>query len=145
MIRISDRCSLLFVLSAAAGFIAGPAAIGAPLPSLSAEQPFLDENRAAMDRMMTAMAITPSGDADVDFAAMMIPHHQGAIEMAQAELLHGHNEHLRRIAQEIIIDQQQEITAMRLALGQALPPSAPAPDQPKPQTMRMMNMRERTP
>jgi Domain of unknown function (DUF305) len=59
----------------------------------------------------------------------MIPHHQGAIDMAQAELRYGHNEQLRRIAQEIIVEQQQEIIAMRLALGQPLPPSAPAPDQ----------------
>jgi len=50
--------------------------------------------------------------------------------MAQAELRHGHNEQLRRIAQEIIVDQQQEIAAMRLALGQPLPPSVAAPDQP---------------
>jgi hypothetical protein len=76
------------------------------------------------------MQIKPSGDADQDFAAMMIPHHRGAMEMAQAELRHGHNEQLRRIAQEIIVDQQQEIAAMRLALGQPLPPSAAAPDQP---------------
>ena len=65
-----------------------------------------------------------------DFAAMMIPHHQGAIDMAVAELRHGHNERLKRIAQEIIVDQQQEIAAMRLALGQKLPPSAPAPTMP---------------
>ena len=53
---------------------------------------------------------------------MMIPHHQGAIDMAQAELRYGKNEQLRRIAQEIIVEQQQEIAAMRLALGQPLPP-----------------------
>jgi uncharacterized protein (DUF305 family) len=51
--------------------------------------------------------------------------------MAQAELRHGANEQLRRIAQEIIVDQQQEITAMRLALGDPLPASAPAPTQAK--------------
>jgi len=50
--------------------------------------------------------------------------------MAIAELRYGRNEQLRRIAQEIIVDQQQEIAAMRLALGQPLPPSAPAPTQP---------------
>jgi uncharacterized protein (DUF305 family) len=82
-----------------------------------------------MNKMMAAMAIKPSGDVDRDFAAMMIPHHQGAIEMAQAELRHGRNEQLRRIAQEIIVDQQQEIAAMHLALDQPLPPSAPAPTQ----------------
>jgi hypothetical protein len=94
------------------------------------EARFLSENVGAMTRMMTGMEIKPSGDVDQDFAAMMIPHHQGAMDMAQAELRHGHNEQLRRIAQEIIVDQQQEIAAMRLALGQPLPPSAAAPDQP---------------
>jgi hypothetical protein len=94
------------------------------------EAQFLSENVGAMTRMMTGMEIKPSGNVDQDFAAMMIPHHQGAMDMAQAELRHGHNEQLRRIAQEIIVDQQQEIAAMRLALGQPLPPSLAAPDQP---------------
>ncbi len=93
------------------------------------ERPFLAGNQLAMDRMMAGMAITPSGDADRDFAEMMIPHHQGAIDMAVLELRHGRNEQLRRIAQEIIVDQQQEIAAMRLALGQPLPRSEPAPTQ----------------
>src|SRR5258708_35065582 len=83
-----------------------------------------------MTRMMTGMEIKPSGDVDQDFAALMIPHHQGAMDMAQAELRHGRNEQLRRIAQEIIVDQHQEIAAMRLALAQPLPPSVAAPDQP---------------
>jgi hypothetical protein len=94
------------------------------------EARFLSENVRAMSSMMAGMEIKPSGDVDQDFAAMMIPHHQGAMAMAQAELRHGHNELLRRIAQEIIVDQQQEIAAMRLALGQPLPPSVAAPDQP---------------
>lgn len=46
------------------------------------------------------MLIKPSGDIDRDFTVMTIPHHQGAIDMAQAELRDGHNEQLRRIAQE---------------------------------------------
>jgi hypothetical protein len=99
------------------------------------EAPFLAENAAAMEKMMNDMAMKPTGDIDADFAAMMIPHHQGAIDMALAELRYGKNEQLRRIAQEIVVEQQQEIVAMRLALGQPLPPSAPAqtqatPDQP---------------
>jgi len=93
------------------------------------EAPFLAENAAAMDKMMAGMNITPTGDADADFAAMMIPHHQGAIDMALAEVRHGKNEQLRRIAQEIVVEQQQEIVAMRLALRQPLPPSAPAQTQ----------------
>lgn len=86
----------------------------------SDEAPFLAENNAAMERMMAAMAIKPTGDVDADFVAMMIPHHQGAIDMALAQLRYGRNEQLRRIAQEIIVTQQQEIAAMRLALGQPL-------------------------
>jgi hypothetical protein len=87
------------------------------------EASFLSENVGAMTRMMVGMEIKPSGDVDQDFAAMMI-------DMAQAELRHGHNEQLRRIAQGIIVEQQQEIAAMRLALGQPLPPSVAAPNQP---------------
>jgi hypothetical protein len=114
--------SVALLGAVAAAFAASPAAS-------SPEAPFLAENRAAMDKMMAGMEVRPSGDIDYDFAAMMIPHHQGAIEMAQAELRFGHNDQLRRIAQEIIVEQQQEIAAMRLALGQPLPPSVAVPDQ----------------
>jgi uncharacterized cupredoxin-like copper-binding protein len=95
----------------------------------SAEMPFLTDNVSAMTKMMVEMGINPSGDVDHDFVAMMVPHHQGAIEMAQAELRYGNNETLRRMAQEIIVTQQQEIGAMRLAVGQPLPPSAPSLNQ----------------
>jgi uncharacterized protein (DUF305 family) len=93
------------------------------------EKPYLTEVNAAMERMMAGMMVAPSGNVDADFVTMMLPHHQGAIEMAVAELRYGKNEQLKRIAQEIIVDQQQEIAAMRLALGQPLPPSAPVPTQ----------------
>jgi uncharacterized protein (DUF305 family) len=101
----------------------------------SAEAPYLAENVSAMTKMMIDMGIRPSGDVDTDFVAMMVPHHQGAIEMAQAELRYGRNEPLRRLAQEIIVTQLQEIAAMRLSLGQALPPSVPSPDQIPPAAM----------
>ena len=94
------------------------------------EQPFLSENDAAMNTMMADMTIKPTGDVDRDFVAMMVPHHQGAIDMAKAVLRYGHNEQLRRLAQEIVVTQQQEIAAMRLAVGEALPPSVAAPTQP---------------
>jgi Domain of unknown function (DUF305) len=94
------------------------------------EAAFLAENDKAMTKMMDGMAVKPSGNIDRDFSAMMIPHHQGAIDMAQTELRYGKNEQLRRIAQEIIVDQLQEIAAMHLALGDPLPPSAAAPTQP---------------
>lgn len=83
-----------------------------------------------MDRMMADMHVPPTGNVDRDFVNMMIPHHQGAIAMAVAELRYGKDPNLKRIAQEIIIEQQQEIAAMRLAMGDPLPPSAPAPTQP---------------
>jgi uncharacterized protein (DUF305 family) len=95
----------------------------------AAEAPYLADNVNAMTKMMVNMGIRPSGDVDGDFVAMMTPHHQGAIDMAQAQLRYGRNEQLRRLSQEIIVTQQQEIVAMRLALGQPLPPPAPAPDQ----------------
>jgi len=101
----------------------------------AAEAPYLAENISAMTKMIVDMGIRPSGDVDSDFVAMMVPHHQGAIEMAQAELRYGRNEPLRRMAQEIIVTQLQEITAMRLSLGQALPPSLPSPDQIPPAAM----------
>jgi uncharacterized protein (DUF305 family) len=79
---------------------------------------FQGENELAMNRMMAAMHVAPSGDADHDFAVMMIAHHQGAIEMARAQLRYGRNRQLLRLAQEIIVTQQQEIEAMRMAIAQ---------------------------
>jgi hypothetical protein len=96
----------------------------------SDESAFLRENEAAMTKMMNDMAAKPSGDIDRDFVAMMTPHHQGAIDMAVIELRYGKNEQLRRIAQEIIVDQLQEINAMKLAIGEPVAASAPAPTQP---------------
>ena len=85
------------------------------------ETPFLEENINAMSKMMVDMGIAPSGNIDRDFVAMMVPHHQGAIDMARAELRYGHSERLKRMAQEIVVTQQQEIIAMRLALGEPQP------------------------
>jgi len=95
----------------------------------SEESAFLAENEAAMNRMMSAMEAKPVGDIDRDFVAMMAPHHQGAIDMAVLELRYGKNEQLRRIAQEIIVSQMQEIAAMKLAIGEQVPPPLPAPTQ----------------
>lgn len=101
--------------------------------SSSAEAAYLAENDAAMDKMMAHMEVKPTGDIDRDFVAMMTPHHQGAIDMALSVLKYGKNEQLKRIAQEIIVDQQQEISAMKLAIGDPLPPSDAAPTQVAPE------------
>lgn len=122
--------ALSLAMSVAMGV--APAAFLAPAaaqPSADAANhaAFLAENDRAMERMMKDMAIAPSGDVDRDFVHMMVPHHRGAIEMAMAQLRHGRNPQLRRIAQEIIATQQQEIAAMYLAIG--LPPDT-ASDSP---------------
>ena len=109
-------------------------------PGVGAEASFLVENDAAMRKMMNDMEVKPTGDVDADFVAMMIPHHQGAIDMARAELRYGHNEKLARIAQEIIVTQQQEIAAMRLSVGEPLASSRASPDQQDPRTASRSNL-----
>jgi hypothetical protein len=96
----------------------------------SSEATFRSENEAAMSKMTTDMMVKPTGDVDRDFVAMMVPHHQGAIEMAKSELKYGHNELLRRLAKEIITNQQQEITVMRLAVDDERPLPPDSPTQP---------------
>jgi len=104
--------------------VAGAATLSLTAQADSQQAQFVAEIHEAMRQMMTAMDVTPTGDVDADFAAMMIPHHVGAIAMAQAELKAGRNEQLRRLAQEIIITQQQEIAMMRLALTPGSQPEA---------------------
>ena len=78
---------------------------------------FMENMTITMKRMDKDMAAAPmTGDVDHDFAQMMIPHHQGAIDMAKSELLYGKDPVMRRLAQEILVDQQSEIDAMDLWL-----------------------------
>ena len=69
-------------------------------------------------RMHSEMMVSTSGDPDRDFARMMIPHHAGAVEMAKAELIYGRNQVLRRLAESIVVEQNQEIEVMRRALAE---------------------------
>ena len=74
---------------------------------------------ASMKKMHMAMeAVERSGDSDVDFVRLMLPHHQAAIDMAKTELLYGKDPQMRRLAQEIITDQQLEIELMQRWLKQ---------------------------
>ena len=73
----------------------------------------------SMDKMHAAMAsVKPSGDSDVDFVKLMLPHHQAAIDMAKTQLMYGKDPQMRRLSQEIITDQQSEIELMQLWLKQ---------------------------
>ena len=91
--------------------------ISPPKGTASAES-FTTSMMRAMERMPEDMNIAPTGDPDRDFAAMMIPHHQGAIDMAKVELQFGKNPVLRRLAQGLIVEQLQEIEVMQRELRQ---------------------------
>jgi ribosomal protein L16 Arg81 hydroxylase len=79
---------------------------------------FMHAMKDSMERMDNGMKSAPmNGNIDHDFATMMTPHHQGAIDMAKAELLYGKDPVMRRLAEEIVVDQQSEIQAMQLWLS----------------------------
>ena len=68
----------------------------------------------SMDKMNKAMSSAPmTGDADRDFVVMMLPHHQGAVDMAKYELAHGKDPALRKLAREIVAAQDKEIAFMK--------------------------------
>jgi Domain of unknown function (DUF305) len=85
--------------------------------AVAARTAFDEEMAQVTARMHETMAVSPTGEPDRDFMRMMIPHHQGAIDMALVVLKHGHDERLKRLAQSIIVEQGQEITYMRTLLG----------------------------
>ncbi len=86
---------------------------------MAMKDPNWKELMGSMDRMHTAMtSVEPSGVDDNDFVQVMLPHHQAAIDMAKSELIYGNDPQIRRLAQEIITDQQSEIQLMRLWVKQ---------------------------
>ena len=108
---------VLLIVSASHAQAPHQHAISPPEGTPSAES-FTALMMQATERMHKDMNIVPTGDPDRDFAAMMIPHHQGAIDMAKFELQFGKNPVLRRLAQGIIVEQLQEIEVMQRELRQ---------------------------
>ncbi|HLN86451.1 MAG TPA: DUF305 domain-containing protein [Candidatus Limnocylindrales bacterium] len=83
-------------------------------PLATNTQLFARQMDAGMKKMMNDMhAPGYTGNPDVDFLAMMIPHHEGAVEMARLVLIHGKDPLTRRLAEEIIASQSAEIAAMK--------------------------------
>ena len=110
-----------FAPSLAAGIL-----LVTPAPAVAPAVPniysaFAKDNDAAMKKMMAEMMVKPTGRVDVDFVAMMIPHHQGGIDMARAVLRYGRNEKLNAIARGIVAQQTKEIALMRESVGGHVP------------------------
>lgn len=101
-------------------------------PGRGATTEFTREMDAGMARMMEDMhGPGYSGDPDIDFLAMMIPHHAGAVEMARLVLKHGRDPATRRLAEDIIASQTIEIEGMTRRLAALRAPGAePAPSFP---------------
>ena len=106
-----NKCIWLVGLITAVAIVAG-----AQMDSRATS--FMRSMEESMSRMDSGMRSAPmNGNSDHDFVTMMMPHHQGAIDMAKAELIYGNDPVMRRMAEEIIVDQQSEIQAMQLWLS----------------------------
>jgi uncharacterized protein (DUF305 family) len=105
------KCAWIAGLMMAMGIMAGA-------QMDSSAMSFMHSMEESMTRMDSGMKSAPmNGSVDHDFVTMMMPHHQGAIDMAKAELSYGRDPVMRRLAEEIIVDQQSEIQAMQLWLS----------------------------
>jgi len=103
----------MFALATVAMAQAQHSGHGSPAAPAGAETPASKELNAANEKMHKDMAIKFTGDADTDFVSGMIPHHQGAVDMAKVVLKYGKDPEVRKLAEEVIRTQEAEISFMR--------------------------------
>ena len=97
----------------------------APLPAVADDMAGMDMGNSPADKafaqsmqtMMKGMDVKPTGNPDKDFVVMMIPHHQGAVDMANVELQYGKDPEMRQLATDIVAAQKKEIAEMKAWLA----------------------------
>ena len=116
--RIRWRLAIISTLFCA-GAIPAQQAMQKHASGKASTNPVWVELQASMEKMHAAMtSVKPTDNSDANFVKLMIPHHQAAIDMAKTQLLYGKDPQMRRLAQEIIADQQSEIELMNFWLKQ---------------------------